>query len=133
MYKQLPYLHYLTGNHEFDIIRYCFYQSFLLSLLKILINKRIQITILDMHMSHMTKINMKYHLCYFLNDMIHIKNFHPNRTKIDKKSYNNFIMYYIGYIAIKIVTFTKINILESFYFVTSYVSKYIKKMQFHYV
>ena len=86
MYKRLPYLHYLTGNNEFDIIRYCFYQSFLLSLLKILINKRIQITILDMHMSHMTKINTKYHTCYFFNSMIHIKNFDPNRTKIDKKS-----------------------------------------------
>ena len=33
--------------------------------------------------------------------MINIKNFHSNLLKLDKKSYENINIYYIGYITIK--------------------------------
>ena len=42
--------------------------------------------------------NCTYH---FFNDMINLKNFDSNLLKIDKKSYKNIDIYYIGYIKIK--------------------------------
>ena len=47
------------------------------------------------------EINIKNQTYYFLNDMINIKNFHSNLLKIDKKSYKDIDIYYIGYITIK--------------------------------
>ena len=37
----------------------------------------------------------------FFDDIINIKNFHSNLLKIDKKSYKDADIYYIGYITIK--------------------------------
>ena len=39
---------------------------------------------------------------YFFNEIINIKNFDPNNIKTDEKSYKNILIYYIGYITIKI-------------------------------
>ena len=47
------------------------------------------------------EINIKNQTYYFFNDMINIKNFHSNLLKIDKKSYKDIDIYYIGYITIK--------------------------------
>ena len=52
-------------------------------------------------MSYIKKINIKYRKYYFLDDMINIKDFDSNLLKIDKKSYKNIDIYYIGYIAVK--------------------------------
>ena len=41
---------------------------------------------------------------YFFNDMINIKNFNSSLLKIDKNSYKNIDIYYIGYITIKIIS-----------------------------
>ena len=46
-------------------------------------------------------INIKNRTYYFFNDMISIKNFDSNLVKIDKESYKNVDIYYIGHIAIK--------------------------------
>ena len=46
-------------------------------------------------------INIKTLTYYFFNDMINIKNFDSSLLKIDKKSYKNIHIYYIGYITIK--------------------------------
>ena len=43
-------------------------------------------------------INMKNRTYYFFNDIINIKNFDPNNIKIDEKSYQNILIYYIGYV-----------------------------------
>ena len=52
--------------------------------------------------------NIKTHAYYFFNDMNNIKNFDPNRIEIDKKSYMNINIYYIGYITIKYFSYAKI-------------------------
>ena len=52
-------------------------------------------------MSYIKKINIKYRKYYFLDDMINIKDFDSNLLKIDKKSYKNIDIYYIGYIVMK--------------------------------
>ena len=57
-------------------------------------------------MGTVKEINIKNRTCYFFNDMINIKNL----LKIDKKSYKNIGIYYIGYIATKILVIMKIFI-----------------------
>ena len=52
-------------------------------------------------MGEVKEINIKNQTYYFLDDMIDIKNFLSNLLKIDKKSYEDIDIYYIGYITIK--------------------------------
>ena len=56
------------------------------------------------------QIDIKNRTYYFYNDIIDLKNFDAMLLKIDKKSYKNIDIYYIGYITIK-----KIDDCESTY------------------
>ena len=38
-------------------------------------------------------INIKNHTYYFFDDIINIKDFDPNNTKINQKSYKNILIY----------------------------------------
>ena len=49
-------------------------------------------------MGNIKDINMKNRTYYFYDDMISIKDFDSNLLKIDKKSFKNIAIYYIGYI-----------------------------------
>ena len=60
-------------------------------------------------MSHIKEINIKICTYYFFDDMINVKNFDPNRVKIDKKSYESTIIDYVGYITTKNLRYVKIN------------------------
>ena len=55
-------------------------------------------------MRNIKQVNVKNRTCYFLNDMINIKDFDLNVLKIGKKSYKTFDTYFIGYIKIKIIS-----------------------------
>ena len=46
-------------------------------------------------------ISIENRTYYFLDDIINIKDFNPNNIEIDKKSYKNFLIYYIGFATIK--------------------------------
>ena len=61
-------------------------------------------------MGEVKQINIKNRTYYFQNDIIDLKNFDARLLKIDKKSYKNIDIYYIGYITIK-----KIDDYESIY------------------
>ena len=63
-------------------------------------------------MGEVKQINIKNWTYYFYNDITDLKDFEPNLLKIDKKSYKNIDIYYIGYITIK-----KIDDYESIYHV----------------
>ena len=52
-------------------------------------------------MRQVKEINIKNKTYYLFNEMINIKNFHSNVLKIDKKSYKDINIYFIGYITIK--------------------------------
>ena len=52
-------------------------------------------------MGEVKKINLKNRTYYYFDDMIDIRNFHPDLLKIDKKSYEDIDIYYIGYNTIK--------------------------------
>ena len=45
-------------------------------------------------------INIKNHTYYFFDDIINIKDFDPNNTKIDQKPYKNILIYKIAYLTI---------------------------------
>ena len=47
-------------------------------------------------------INVKNRTYYFFNDITNIENIDPNNIKIYKKSYKDILIYYIGYVTIKI-------------------------------
>ena len=52
-------------------------------------------------MGEVKDLNIKNRMYYFIDDMIDIKNFYSNLLKIEKKSYKDIDIYYIGYITIK--------------------------------
>ena len=47
------------------------------------------------------ELNIKNQTYYFYGDMIDIRKFHLNLLKIDKKSYKDIEIHYVGYITIK--------------------------------
>ena len=49
--------------------------------------------------------------------MINITNFDPNLLKIDKKSYTNIDIYYIGYVTLKDSDYVKINSVNPLYLI----------------
>ena len=65
-------------------------------------------------MGNSKEISIKNRIYYFFNDMIKIEDFDSNLLKIDKKSYKNIGIYYIGYITIKKLMIMKIFIVQSF-------------------
>ena len=68
-------------------------------------------------MENIKEINIKNRTYYFFDDRNNIKNFDPNLLKIDKKSYKNIDIYYIGYITMKDSEYVKINIVNHLYLI----------------
>ena len=52
-------------------------------------------------MGQVKKLNIKNQTYYFFNDIINTEEFDSNSLKIDKRSYKDIGIYYIGYITIK--------------------------------
>ena len=52
-------------------------------------------------MKKVKQIEIKNRTYYFYNDIINIEEFNSSLLKIDKKSYKDIDIYYIGYITIK--------------------------------
>ena len=73
------------------------------------------------------EINIKNRTYYFFNDMINIKDFDPNLLKIDKKSYKNIDIYYIGYITMKDSDYVKINSVNPFYLIIDAIEGHVEK------
>ena len=78
-------------------------------------------------MSCIKEITFKSCTYYFFDDMINIKNFDPNHVKMDKKSYKNIIIYYIGYITTKNLIYVKINSVNPLYFIIDTAGRYIEE------
>ena len=54
------------------------------------------------------EIEIRNHTYYFFDDIINMKNLHPNKIKIDEKSYKNILIYYIRYTTIKTLAMEKL-------------------------
>ena len=79
-------------------------------------------------MGNIKDINIKNRTYYFFDDMINIKNFDPNLLKIDKKSYKNIDIYYIGYITMKDSDYVKINSINPLYLIIGEVNGYFEEI-----
>ena len=65
---------------------------------------------------------------YFYNDIINLRDFESNLLKIDKKSYKNNDIYYIGYITIKkLDNCENIQSVNPLYLLVNHASGYIKE------
>ena len=79
-------------------------------------------------MGNIKQINIKNCTYYFFNDMINIKDFDPSLIKIDKKSYKNICIYYIGYITIKSNSdYENINSVNPLYLIIGEVDGYTEE------
>ena len=78
-------------------------------------------------MSRIKETNIKTRAKYLFEDIINIKNFDPNRIKIDRKWYKNIIIYYIGYIAIKNIIYVKIKTVNPLCLIIDKADEYIEE------
>ena len=44
------------------------------------------------------QLDIKNKTCYFYNDLINVSNFKPGNLKLDKKTWKDIDIYYIGYV-----------------------------------
>ena len=79
-------------------------------------------------MINIRQINIKNRTYYFFNDMINFEDFDSNLLKIDKKSYKNIDICYIGHITIKSISdYNIINSVNPLYFIIGEIYGYIKE------
>ena len=80
-------------------------------------------------MSHKIKdIDIKSHTYFFFDDIINIKNFDPNKIKIDAKSNKDILIYYIGYVTIEDLKYVKSNSLNPLYLIINKVNGYFEEI-----
>ena len=70
-------------------------------------------------MGNTKEIYIKNRTYYFFDNMINIENFNPDLLKIDKKSYKDISIYYIGYITIKDSKYLNIHRVNPLYIIIS--------------
>ena len=68
-------------------------------------------------MRNIKQINIKNRTYYFFNHEINIKDSDSNLLKIDKKSYKNIGIYYIGYLTIKDFDHVRLNSVNPLYII----------------
>ena len=73
-------------------------------------------------------IDIKNRTYYFFSEIINIKDFDPNNIKIDKKSYKNILIYYIGYVMIKDSKYIKINSVNPLYLIFDKLNGYFEEI-----
>ena len=78
-------------------------------------------------MGSIKEANVKNRTYYFFDDMINIKNFDSNLLKIDKTSYKNIDIYYIGYITMKNLEYVNIHSANPLYLIFDKVDGYIEE------
>ena len=77
-------------------------------------------------MGNIKEINIKNRTYYFFDDMINVEDFDSNLLKIDKTSYKNIDIYYIGYITMKDSDYVKIKRVNPLYLIISEVDGHIE-------
>ena len=73
-------------------------------------------------------IDIKNGTYYFFNDIINIKSFDPDKTKIDENSYKNILIYYIGHVTIKYIKYVKVNSVNPLHIIFSKVNGYFEEV-----
>ena len=73
-------------------------------------------------------IDVKNRTYYFFDDIINTKIFDPNNIEINEKSFENILIYYIGYETIKDYKYLKINSVNPLYLFFSKVNEYFQEI-----
>ena len=73
------------------------------------------------------EIDIKKRTCYFFDDIINIKSFDPNISRIDDKQYKFFLIFYIGYLAVKNFSYIKISSANPLYIISNKINGYIEE------
>ena len=68
-------------------------------------------------MKHFLRKEIKTRTHYFFDNMISTRNLDPNKIKIDKKSYKNILIYYIGYATVKKLRYIKSKSANTLYLI----------------
>ena len=63
------------------------------------------------------EIHIKNRTCCFFDEMINIKNLEAIKIKIDKKPYKHSLIYYIGYVTGKDLSYAKISSVNRLYLI----------------
>ena len=79
-------------------------------------------------MGEVKQFSIKNQTYYFYNDIIDLKDFEPNLSKIDKKSYKNIDIYYIEYITINKINDESIYNVNHLHLCIIHASRYIEKI-----
>ena len=80
-------------------------------------------------MDHKGKdIDVKNRTYNFFDDIINTKKFDSNNIEIDEKSYENILIYFIGYVTIKDYKYLKINSVNPLYLILSKVNGYFEEI-----
>ena len=72
-------------------------------------------------------IDIKNHIYYIFDGITNIKAFDPRKIKVDEKSYENILIYYVEYVSIKDLKYMKINSVNSLYFMINKKNKYFEE------
>ena len=80
-------------------------------------------------MGNIKEINIKDRTDYFSDYIINIKHFSTNLLKIDKKSYKNIDIYYIGYITKNDSKYVNIHSVNPLYFIVDKVDGFIEEKE----
>ena len=64
---------------------------------------------------------------FFFDDIINITNFGSNWIKTDQKSYKNIVIYYIGYITAKNLSYVKIKSVSPLYNIIDIINVYTEE------
>ena len=78
-------------------------------------------------MGNTKEINITNRTYYFFDGMINIENFNPDLLKIDKKTYKNIGIYYIGYITIKDSKYVNVHSVNLLYLIISQVDASVEE------
>ena len=79
-------------------------------------------------MGEVKQFSIKNRTYYFYNDIIDLKDFEPNLSKIDKKSYKNIDIYYVEYITINKINDGSIYSVNHLHLCIIHASRYIEKI-----
>ena len=78
-------------------------------------------------MRSIKEINIKNRIYCFFDVMINVKNFDSDLLKIDKNSYKNIDIWYIGYIKMTTLGYVIIYSVNPLYFINDKVDGYLKE------
>ena len=73
------------------------------------------------------QINIKNRSYYFCNDLINVSNFEAGNFKIDKKTWKDIDIYYIGYVDKAKLSERKVNTVNPLYLVVNKVFCFVKE------